>query len=1341
MHRAPARRIAGILGLLLCWTARVASATPAEEYLLDMGIAVHPDAERGSPAATAARVNEMLDEATWILEGLDGDLSVETACPIRFRASSIRRLAPAPSPPYVCGTGVRFEAALFPESVLFELSGCANPTLPGLGMFVGAEFYRGLADAGGTYAHEMGHIAGVPGDHLGWDGTLLGGHGLRTRTVPPRLCQVFLDYAKSVDAEHRPAACLSGSGLAPEPDAYRADARFSACRERAGWCDGFGRCVDAPAACVDGHALPSRGADCSAAGRCRSCTGSGSECVPCETALAIDTALPGLLLVESSAGGSRDILYRGTPRAGSPTVSELDLFLDFGAPISGLARDPADGALYLVSPAPGAGDRLYRVSASGAVAQVGALGFTGTAALVFAADDRRLYALIHDPALPDQARLAAIDPDTAAAARAPVVIDHPVRSLAFDTARAELVTIYLADRNADPPASATVAAVDRRDGTLALKQYPYMFATAIAYDSVSHLLFAADLSGSGLEATIRATDLGPEVLRTPYARFGTDHFVTTPICGDGVVDPGEQCDDANYYDGDGCNGLCRATPVDTAGLADPDGDGVPAFRDDCPGLPDAAQTDTDGDGAGDACDGCPATVDPEQRDRDSDGRGDACDAAPDDPAPDSDNDGLADSLDGCPTQSNLVPTYSYLVPDARDGDRDGRPDACDNCSAVANADQTDADGDGVGDACDNCALPNPDQANADRDLFGDACDACPNVSSTDQRDSDGDGVADPCDRCPAVADADQADADDDGIGDACDDCAAVANPTQTDTDRDSQGDACDRDDDNDGIPDDGDASGSDWDAPCRAGQTRGCDDNCTRAANVDQLDRDRDGLGDTCDNCPAIVNAPAAWRRVKIQADVDHDGVGDECDNCMFTRNPRYDLRDPANYTRVGGYLFRTTTGGQLDDDGDGLGNACDGDHDGDGVADMSDWTPIEAAFGKDLSDEDCDGFASTDCDAFDADGAQHVVGPDDVSVVFAVQKCPDCPFDCEGEMCDDDGDGHVNRNDNCSQLANPDQCDTDHDGFGNRCDADFDEDGRVGATDWSRLVRDRQKGRDGGAGTDMDCDGRVGAADFADLRPPFAPGEVAPGPSGLRCAGRAPCPAPCTGPTCDDDGDGVINRADDCTRVANPRQCDSDLDGYGNACDADFDQNGRVDALDASGYFAPDRASGSDSGRGTDMNCDGMVDDVDYTDYFVPRIAASPPDNRPGPSSLACAGTSPCPNCTEPSCDPDGDGRINWGDNCLEIPNTSQCDTDRDGYGNACDGDFDESGRVDEQDFGHLAVDLASGTDGGRGSDMNCDGRVDGVDEALFFDPARVRNGAAPGPSGRSCAGTIPCR
>ncbi len=49
------------------------------------------------------------------------------------------------------------------------------------------------------------------------------------------------------------------------------------------------------------------------------------------------------------------------------------------------------------------------------------------------------------------------------------------------------------------------------------------------------------------------------------------------------------------------------------------------------------------------------------------------------------------------------------------------------------------------------------------------------------------------------------------------------------------------------------------------------------------------------------------------------------------------------------------------------------------------------------------------------------------------------------------------------------------------------------------------------------------------------------------------------TNPFLDTDADGILDVADNCTLVANPEQTDSNGDGYGNACDADLDNNGFV--------------------------------------------------------------------------------------------------------------------------------------------------------------------------------------
>jgi len=289
-----------------------------------------------------------------------------------------------------------------------------------------------------------------------------------------------------------------------------------------------------------------------------------------------------------------------------------------------------------------------------------------------------------------------------------------------------------------------------------------------------------------------------------------------------------------------------------------------------------------------------------------------------------------------------------------DQDVDRVPNACDNCLAIVNPDQADADQDGVGDACDNCATtPNTDQADGDGDGAGDACDAdddgdghpdgtdnCPLDANVGQEDEDLDGAGDACDVCSLLPDPGQADVDQDGVGDACDNCPLDVNPDQADGDGDLAGDACDADDDDDGVSD--------------------VLDNCRLVANPGQADGDGDLAGDACD------------------ADDDGDFVPDEFDNCPFVPNldQRDSEKDPGPDTEPGiagvdddgangvddtGELCPPNAGGfpqpiPGSDDvcGDGIGDVCDADDDGDGLSDAQ-----EVAFGTNplLADTDGDGF------------------------------------------------------------------------------------------------------------------------------------------------------------------------------------------------------------------------------------------------------------------------------------------------------------------------------------------------------------------------------------------------
>ena len=108
---------------------------------------------------------------------------------------------------------------------------------------------------------------------------------------------------------------------------------------------------------------------------------------------------------------------------------------------------------------------------------------------------------------------------------------------------------------------------------------------------------------------------------------------------------------------------------------------------------------------------------------------------------------------------------------------------------------------------------------------------------------------------------------------------------------------------------------------------------------------------------------------------------------------------------------------------------------------------------------------------------------------------------------------------------------------------------------------------------------------------------------------------------------------------------------------------------------------------------------------------------------------------------DIDGDGINDEDDNCVKVANAApfDCDTDQDGYGNMCDGDFDNDYFVLPSDYNVLAGDLGTSYDtSGTGTDMDCDGYVFPSDYTHWLGQAQTV--AKPGPSGLSCAGTIPC-
>ena len=288
----------------------------------------------------------------------------------------------------------------------------------------------------------------------------------------------------------------------------------------------------------------------------------------------------------------------------------------------------------------------------------------------------------------------------------------------------------------------------------------------------------------------------------------------------------------------------------------------------------------------------------------------------------------------------------------------------------------------------------------------------------------------------------------------------------------------------------------------------------------------------------------------------------------------------------------------------------------------------------------------------------------------------------------DSDGDGVPDAEDNCPFVPSADHTDTDADGYGDVCDDDDDNDGFDDESDCAPLdAAVNPAAEEVCDGLDNDCDGGV------DTNPVFECGSLGVCADGVttKCVdGVAVCDVgavatwcsydlcdgldnDCDGDTdeadfeiccdcdwdigppawytsCDpvaanpdDDGDGILDGADNCPLIANAEQEDFDTDGFGDACDVDDDNDGSLDGADCDPLNMAVFPGAAEICNGIDDNCDGMLDE--------------------GSSSLTC-GVGVCQNTvlecingTPQTCEP------------LDMATAEVCDL----VDNDCDGDVDE--------------------------------------------------------------------
>ncbi|MBW2697315.1 MAG: hypothetical protein JRE70_12645 [Deltaproteobacteria bacterium] len=437
---------------------------------------------------------------------------------------------------------------------------------------------------------------------------------------------------------------------------------------------------------------------------------------------------------------------------------------------------------------------------------------------------------------------------------------------------------------------------------------------------------------------------------------------------------------------------------------------------------------------------------------------------------------------------------------------------------------------------------------------------------------------------------------------------------------------------------------------CLAGGDPDCDglctiqeDNCPGVSNPDQMDTDGDGVGDECDPCPGHAS-------VGIGApDLDRDGLADACDDDIDGDGcpqvcapgdfacPGNDLR-PYNASMIVGVIEHPSCPGgnelleepeSADSDGDGIRNCADDNDDFDAFPDAIDNCPI---------------FTDSSNNPFMCHQIGLPCGAENNWLL-------DCRFTGCYELFL-----------KLVSLINPDPS----------YPVIFEDIALVGGTFYlppMQAMSLSQTGAlfepgEGGAlalvlvdpvtGSELSTvaewdSGSLQAGDvrhgaFLAVTPTTAGGaaalaadELGPG-TGIDLGATWTVGAPPGTAFADADGDFVPDSFDNCNRAANAAQLDANGDGFGDACDPDFDDDGVVDSdddahlLDCLGvdilspqdiyYDATELPPGYDvqaeilrqSCLDADLNGDGIVGDGDYA--LLTSMIGQPP----GPSGVVAS-------------------------------------------------------------------------------------------------------------------------